>query len=166
MLRSSAGGELLPQNSFYAGNDISAHVEVTSGNVPIVVANTLGDLTKRERRYGHAFVNNAAIANGFPHRVDPRYLVPFGGSLSNGVYTVDMTNSHNGEDVVLTNVVAFDVQAWDPTAPVYNVQLNSATSTAPANMATVAPGDPGFPYTKDTTTKPSLAIWPATQPIL
>ena len=143
---------LLLLSPFYAGNDISAHVEVSNG-AAIVVANTLGDLTKRERRYGHAFVNNAAIANGFPHRVDPRYLVPFGGTLSNGVYTVDMTNSHNGEDVVLTNVVAFDVQAWDSTAPVYNVQLNSATSTAPANVASVVPGDPGFPDTQDRDTQ-------------
>lgn len=124
-----SGVELLPTTDFYSKYDISAHCD-TSGNY---VANTLGDLTKRECRYGHNFI--AAGTHGFPHRIDPKYLVPFGGTLSAGAYSIDRTNARYGEDVVLTNVVSFDVQAWDPTAPVYN---NSGVA--------VSPSDPGFPY--------------------
>ncbi|HZZ30138.1 MAG TPA: hypothetical protein VFE46_19225 [Pirellulales bacterium] len=130
------GTLLIPALDFYTNNDISAHYDLAQGKF---VANTLSDLTNRECRYGHAFINNAVLSNGFPHRVCPWYLVPFGGSLSNGNYSVDTSKSRYGQDVVLTNVVSFDVQMWDPTAPVY-VQGSSA------NQVSVAPSDPGFPY--------------------
>ncbi len=103
------------------------------------MANSLGDLTKRECRFGHAFLNNVNLSNGFPHRVYPAYLVPLGGRLQNGSYTVDTTNARYGQDVVLTNVISFDVQVWDPTAPVY-------VQGTPPNQVTVSPGDLGFPY--------------------
>ena len=45
------------------------------------------------------------------------------------------TSSRYGEDVVLTNVVAFDVQVWDPTAPVFTVGNPPVA---------IVPGDPGF----------------------
>jgi hypothetical protein len=45
-----------------------------------------------------------------------------------------------GEDVLLTNVIGFDVKAWDPGAPV--LQYPSAVSPNP-NPA-LLPGDPGY----------------------
>ncbi|HTQ38967.1 MAG TPA: hypothetical protein VMJ32_08060 [Pirellulales bacterium] len=132
----TTAGLQMPVSTFYQNNDISAHIDESTGT-PVAVANTLGDLTNRECRFGHAFVNNAASSNGFPHRVYPPYLVPLGGSLSNGTYTVDTSNARFGQDVVLTNVISFDVQVWDPTAPVY------LQGTSPSQV-TVAPGDFGF----------------------
>ena len=128
-----SGALMLPPASFYQNNDISVHYDIVGAKL---VANTLSDLTKRECRFGHAFIDNPGLANGFPHRVDPAYLLPFGGSLSGGTYSTTAINARYGEDVVLTNVVGFDVQAWDPTAPVYT----AATSPAVA----VSPSDPGF----------------------
>jgi hypothetical protein len=143
------GALLLPPATFYQNNDISAHYDIVGGKF---VANTLGDLTKRECRFGHAFINDVTAttgANGFPHPVYPPYLVPFGGNLDTTktpTYQINTSNSRYGEDVVLTNVVAFDVQAWDPTAPVYT------SSTSPA--LAVTPSDPGF--------QPSLTGTPPT----
>jgi hypothetical protein len=152
----STAGLLLPVTNFYQNNDISAHIEVSNGTA-VAVANTLGDTTKRECRFGHAFINNTGLSNGFPHRVYPAYLVPFGGNLSGGNYSIFASNSRYGEDVVLTNVVGFDVQAWDPTAPTY---INSAASS----QMSVAPADPGFSATPTILTSspssPPLYIYP------
>lgn len=73
-------------------------------------ANSLSDLTYRENRSLHA-------ASPFPHVMS----------------SPGAPNTASGE-VVLANVVAFDVRAWDPLAPV-------RTSSA-GNL--VAPGDPGW----------------------
>jgi hypothetical protein len=107
----------------------------------IYVGNTLGDLTKRECRMAHeSLIANVPAGVGaagkYPHRVIPNLVVPFGGSLDSTALTgfkLDSSNARFGEDVVLTNVVSFDVQVWDPAAP---VQLNSGTA--------VTPPDPGF----------------------
>jgi hypothetical protein len=119
-----------PRIAFYDRYDVSARVD---GNR--FVANTLADLTKRECRYGHIVRNNATF--GFPHSVDTSWMMPFGVSFNGTNYFVDTSHPRYGEDAVLTNVLAFDVQVWDPTAPVY------VTGTAP-NEVSVAPGDPGF----------------------
>jgi hypothetical protein len=105
--------------------DVSMHVEGSN-----YVGNSLGDLTKRENRTAHT--------GSFPFPVDPAALMPFGHHFdpSSGKYVHDTTlptNARYGEDVVLTNVLSFDVQVWDPSAPVY---MN--------NGIAVAPGDPGF----------------------
>lgn len=44
-----------------------------------------------------------------------------------------------GDDVVLTNVIGFDVKAWDPGAPT----ILNTTGTAPVVLV---PGDPGYIY--------------------
>jgi hypothetical protein len=72
-------------------------------------ANTLGDLTKRENR----FTNTGT----FPFPIDYATLVPV-----------------SGNDIILTNVLAFDVKAFDPTVPV----LLSTTGVA------TLPSDPGY----------------------
>ncbi len=117
----------MPKPNFYQTNDISAHVE---GNA--IVANTLGDLTKRECRYGHTVTTNAT--NGFPHAVDQHWLIPFGGTFdANDHFNIDTKTARYGEDVVLTNILGFDVQVYDPVAPVLT---NAGVA--------VAPGDAGY----------------------
>jgi type II secretory pathway pseudopilin PulG len=143
---------LPPRVSFYDLYDVSARYDPVSGRY---VANTLADLTKRECRYGHQ-VDNTTANRGFPHVVDNRWMWPFGVTFNttSGVpfdsttsqYYIDTSHPRYGEDVVLTNVLAFDVQVWDPTAPVY------VTSTTPP--VAVAPGDPGFNPSIVTVTSP------------
>ena len=92
--------------NFYDANDLSArYVSSSSSMVP----NSLGDLTKRENRFGHwgAFPYNLLSAPG----------IPSPGPVTNST-VVPFTGIRLGDDVILTNVLAFDVQVWDPNAPV------------------------------------------------
>lgn len=200
---------------FYADYDISVHEEghASYDRSPIpgthrLVANTLGDLTKRENRYGHqpyAFPHDARFWGklGLPtlrEASSAGWLLPFVLSplpaanraqspiynsmedpkgvfvIPNTLTTADVGNalvrtkivqlkpdapfdawtdpfpwttsvdSSTGtllnyfdrtrvaEDVILTNVLSFDVKVWDPGAPVLEGTDGSA----------LLPGDPGY----------------------
>jgi hypothetical protein len=65
---------------------------------------------------------------------------PLSGTLS---HFLDAPNStpfppRLSDDIVLTNVLSFDVRVWDPTA--WTIALTDASG----NVATYAPGDPGY----------------------
>jgi hypothetical protein len=51
----------------------------------------------------------------------------------------DATPPRMSDDVVLNNVIGFDVKAWDPGAPVYSKTVGTNGSVL------VLPGDPGYP---------------------
>ena len=105
----------------YADNDLSLRrVPGTSRLLP----NGLSDLTKRENRFLHNFTG-VVSAGTFPYN-NVMTNLPANGSLS---------GNRLGEDIVLSNVLAFDVRVFDPSAEV----LNNAT----AGVA-VVPGDPGY----------------------
>jgi len=99
------------------------------------VANTLGDLTKRENRFGH----QAGSAN-FPHALNLAFFKSFAETPGAGV-------SREGEDVILTNVLNFDVKVWDPTATTRNV-----------GGEIVSPGDPGYDHTAGTAGAPGAYV--------
>ncbi len=104
---------------FYDQCDVSVHVEETTPGTFIWVANTLGDLTKRENRFAHYYNFNSNLARGFPHQF------PF--RIRNGLLTgeagdpntslVPLGLNRVGEDQILNNVLAFDVLVYDPGAP-------------------------------------------------
>jgi prepilin-type N-terminal cleavage/methylation domain-containing protein len=96
--------------AFFNDYDVSCRKEGT-----VLYPNSLGDLTKRENRFLHD--------STFPHAFPPT-------SASDLVLS---GSSREGDDIVLTNVVAFDVRVYDPTAPQRTV----------GNVA-VSPGDLGF----------------------
>lgn len=49
------------------------------------------------------------------------------------------------DDVILTNVVGFDVKVWDPGAPIFKSEMRLGVQDGgPTQTVTVAPGDPGF----------------------
>jgi prepilin-type N-terminal cleavage/methylation domain-containing protein len=106
--------------------DISARAADTSG-VLTFLPNTLSDLTRRESRFMH---NVAGITSttGFPFAFPDAFQKD---PALDGLTFAGTTRE--GEDVVLSNVIAFDVRVFDPTAA---VQLNGAT--------VLVPGDPGF----------------------
>jgi hypothetical protein len=79
----------------YATYDISLRSDPTAGNA--LVPNTLADLTQRENRFFHGPLRTTAFPN----------------STTN--LTFDGTG-REGEDIVLTNVIAFDVRVFDPAA--------------------------------------------------
>lgn len=78
-------------------------------------ANTLGDLTKRECRFAH---NTTTF--------------PF--AAVSPLPTLSDTNQMRADDVVLTNVIGFDVKAWDPGAGAY-VDLGGTTPVAAVTFA-------------------------------
>jgi hypothetical protein len=49
--------------------------------------------------------------------------------------------SRQGSDIILTNVIGFDVKAWDPGAPVFRAP---STSDNPNNAGVLVPGDGGW----------------------
>lgn len=93
--------------------------------------NTLGDLTKRENRFMH---NPAA----FPHamRLDANARLGYVEAGTQVTGTFDDT-PRAWEDVILTNVVSFDVRVFDPQA---KAQAGTLTPPTP----TLYPGDPGY----------------------
>jgi len=145
--------------NFYDINDISVHVESPTGGA-IFVPNTLGDLTKPECRFAHyggatdvfpfnlnGIVNTTAPLTNRPNG-NNAFLVPLG--LVSGVNRI-------GDDVLMTNVLAFDVQVYDLNAPVQvltpaNVAVTPTDVTQPSTVtASGAFVDLGSPYTGSTT---------------
>jgi prepilin-type N-terminal cleavage/methylation domain-containing protein len=141
-------------NSFFnRPADISVRRE---GNV--LFPNTLADLTRRETRFMRNR-NGVVDGSGFPYPfldgVSHQVVVPgnpaqLPAALSgltfdpviniddNGDGTVDEDGERSprqGEDVILTNVLAFDVRVFDPAAGI--------VMTSPGNTPLV-PGDPGY----------------------
>lgn len=102
---------------YYQTNDVSVRLDGAGG----VIANSLADLTQRENRFGH----NPGV---FPFPIDPAF---FG--------AVVQTGTEQGQDVILSHLLAFDVRVFDPFAPVTANAPISATSRA------LVPGDPGYP---------------------
>jgi hypothetical protein len=107
--------------------DVSARLEATP-NGTFLYPNTLADLTRREARFMHnpaGLTGTAAFPSPF---VNHQATTPAGGLV------FDLNSQRQGEDIVLTNVIAFDVRVFDPGAPVF---------ATPGNTA-IVPGDPGF----------------------
>ena len=84
--------------------------------------NSLGDLTRREWRFMH----NLSGATS-------RTAFPYNSTVNNLASSGQLTGTRQGEDIVLTNVLAFDVRVYDPRAAL------KAT-----NVTAVDPGDPGY----------------------
>ena len=84
--------------------------------------NSLSDLTRREWRFMHN-LSGATSMTAFPYNATVSNLATYG----------QLAGTRQGEDIVLTNVLAFDIRVFDPRAP-----LNDTGVTA------VDPGDPGY----------------------
>lgn len=99
-------------STYFKLNDISVRNEKG-----VIYPNSLGDLVKPRCRFLHT-----GDYPGFA----------FAGASADGAI-FSTSSGREGADVVLTNVIGFDVRVYDPLAP---VQLN--------NGIPVSPGDPGF----------------------
>jgi len=126
----------LPITANRAAYDISLQSGTISGQGNVLLPNCLGDLTKREHRFmrsGYSFVTTTGTRS-VPGQAFP-YAFPLvsGSSLALAEATLNDT-TRAGEDVILTNVIAFDVRVYDPLAVVPTV-----TGTTWRQ-----PGDPGY----------------------
>ena len=118
---SPAGPPLTP--GFYDIFDVSARVE---GVTPARVANTLGDLTKPENRFGRQLPVGGTLPFRFLPNIDPSVLAP---AAFNG------TSGRFGDDILMTNVLSFDVQVYDPGAP---IKIDTVNNVA------IEPRDQGY----------------------
>lgn len=113
-------------SDFYENHDISARAPVTSGTMiwsGTVTPNTLTDLTRRECRFLHTVTSPT-----FPFAFVAHQSAP----APNGLIFTGTSSKRIGEDVILTNVLSFDVRVFDPVAPVDVI-----------GDAAVGPGDQG-----------------------
>ncbi|MDZ4818926.1 MAG: prepilin-type N-terminal cleavage/methylation domain-containing protein [Planctomycetota bacterium] len=90
-------------------------------------ANSLGDLTMRENRYMHQ-------PGTFPF---PVAFVPVTSATGIRAPLTGSSNQRIGEEVILTNVLSFDVKVFDPMAPMKTAS-NGATTIG------LTPSDPGY----------------------
>ena len=114
--------------------DVSARLEASTSGT-FLYPNTIADLTRREARFMHNVSGTAA----FPFAFVAHQTASTSGTVETlpaGIrgLVFDSTSQRQGEDVILTNVLAFDVRVFDPTAPV-----RLTTGSTPQ-----VPGDPGF----------------------
>lgn len=96
--------------AIYSTYDISLRPDSTVAGA--LVPNTLGDLTRRENRFFHG----PTWASPFPNTAYGATNLTFDGT------------TREGDDVVLTNVIAFDVRVYDPDAI---ARLNGSTVVYP-----------------------------------
>jgi|GEM_PF-895082 len=142
-------------SAFLNTNDISVRVMRVQGAGYRLVANSLGDLTARENRaYRQATI---ADATGRPRR-DPLIqssemrtdLLHQNGmmkdlAVNNG--SMQFMMIRKGKDIVLSDVLGFDLQVWDPEAMVRVTDDGTA----------VVPSDPG--YVSSTATNGTLGAY-------
>lgn len=102
---------------FYANNDVSVRI---SGNQ--LAANSLADLTRRENRFGHHLAA-ASAQSRFPHSlptIQPYEYLDTNNALQYSPFNRSIlthlvqSGVNQGNDVLLSNILAFDVQAYDP----------------------------------------------------
>lgn len=101
--------------------------------------NTLTDLTRREARFMHNVIGTVSAAV-FPYPFVAHQTPSLSGTsevmpLALDGLIFDSASARQGEDVVLTNVLAFDVRVFDPAV---------AVVPSPSGNTVLVPGDPGY----------------------
>lgn len=109
---------------FFSTNDISARYVPLAGRQDLIIANSLRDLARRENRF-------ARDSTLYPHVINRDFL---------SATRMGAADGFSGDDILLTDIAAFDVKIYSPTAPVDLIDLdgNNVAETA------VNPSDIGF----------------------
>jgi hypothetical protein len=173
--------------------DISMRPELTAGGYLYFKANSLADLCRRQNRFMHmwAFAESTPGAS-FPYPLDlnpgksgslnpdlvpdnaaslantlPRHAAPL--NASSQYRWVLFDGGRKGEDVMLSNVLAFDIRVFDPEAIVRSaITTNAAMGVAapPINgtqlsAEPIQPGDAGYLYAVANQFTSTYAPYPA-----
>lgn len=124
---------------FFRNNDISARIEPVSQNQFNIIANTLEDLAVRKNRFGHL----------------PPFAVGYGGSpaspaldlsrpdqgFPNAIHAAMLFDFSTERDIVLTDVVGFDIKVYSP---------NAVVKRDPSGRYVLNPHDLGYARDDDT----------------
>ena len=133
----AAVGQVAGNNNlgaWYQNNDLSVHVSDVG-----LVANSLGDLSKREYRFAHTVATDANFLAGTITDIDAT-LFPYPINR-NWLNALTLTGNFEGEDVLLSDAVAFDIKLFDPRALIYGDELFQATGIP---KVALVPGDPAY----------------------
>lgn len=124
--RSDLANNALPMSTNRAATDLSLRRAWIDGQGEVLLPNSLGDLTKREHRFmrdGYSFITSSSLTSNVPAQTFPFAFPVVSTTLSAGT-TINLARPEAGlddtprawEDVILTNVIAFDVRVFDPQA--------------------------------------------------
>lgn len=130
--RASLVNNALPLSTDRAACDLSLRSGTIAGQGQVLLPNTLGDLTKREHRFmrgGYAFLMESGVSRSVAPLTFP-YAFPVDTTQHAVAEAVLTGTKRASEDVILTNVIGFDVRVFDPQAAL------SADGRVP--------GDPGY----------------------
>jgi type II secretory pathway component PulJ len=121
---------------FFDRFDLSAQYQQP---LTVLVPNSLADLTRRENRFMHnitGVIDATAGSFRFPDgSVNPAFHWQRTPAPDGLIFDTATGSTRGGEDVVITNVIGFDVRVFDPGAP---VGVPAGGDTA------VVPGESGF----------------------
>ena len=134
-------------NNFIRNNDVSVRLVPVSANLFNVVANSLDDLAIRANRFAHDPTTfNGLNAGDFPNNLTPANIQNLVASddNSNGLYTPgSSTQPWAALPPILSDIGAFDLRAYSPTARVNDV---ADTIVEPSDLGYVAGAfDPDVP---------------------
>jgi prepilin-type N-terminal cleavage/methylation domain-containing protein len=121
--RSSLANNALSGTANRAAYDLSLRSGTIAGQGNVLLPNSLGDLTKREHRFmrsGLSFVTTTGAVRSVPAQTFPFPFPLAPASGADGFHALSEASlaetTRAGEDVILTNVIAFDVRVYDPQA--------------------------------------------------
>lgn len=106
--------------------------------------NSLEDLQNRQRRMAHY---SAVASVPFPNRLNPARLQSFEQlhqQIETNIGPGTNQRDRTGEDVILTNVLAFDARVYDPRAVIRDEKIVNGSVTTDGTIA-VQPGDFYYP---------------------
>lgn len=130
--RSGLVNNALPIATDRAACDVSLRPGTIAGQGQVLLPNSLGDLTKRENRFlrgGYTFLMESGTSRSLAAQTFP-FAFPVD-ATRHAVAEASLTGTKRAsEEVILTNVIGFDVRVFDPQA---------ALSTDGR-----VPGDPGY----------------------
>ncbi len=112
--------------AFRQANDLSINVTHNGTNF-VASSNSLADLTRRENRFGRVFSATAALpfSSPFPHQLETLDSITSQAESgpATGPFLADyaLQGDRLGEDVIATNLAAFDVRVFDPLATAHNI---------------------------------------------
>jgi hypothetical protein len=123
--------------TYFDSYDVSAHLD-TSTNTYKPIPNSLQDLTYRENRFAHNYNDwQHAFPVVFPDQTQSNWANQVPQAVSS-LTPFPLGDPRYGEDVVLTNVLSFDIKVWDPQA----IVRSDGANPGPAHA--LVPSDQGY----------------------